>query len=72
MRDVVKALRVFVMWLQNGMYEYSYFPITVKEDMKESSAWDNYVNEARIKGMITNLPVEHLGRYFNGLARPQK
>ena len=44
MKNVVKALCTFVEWLKNGMYQYSSFPFTVKEDVKKST-WEEYIKE---------------------------
>ena len=33
MEDIMKALRTFVMWLQEGMYDFSSFPLTLKDDV---------------------------------------
>ena len=33
MIEIMKALQTFVIWLQEGMYDFSSLPVTLKEDL---------------------------------------
>ena len=33
MKDIMKALHVFVGWLEDGMYDFSSFPLVLKKDL---------------------------------------
>ena len=35
MIEIMKALKTFVIWLQEGMYDFSSFPVTLKEDLND-------------------------------------
>ena len=36
MIEIMKALQTFVIWLQEGMYDFSSLPVTLKEDLRDS------------------------------------
>ena len=36
MIEIMKALQTFVIWLQEGMYDFSSLPVTLKEDLSDS------------------------------------
>ena len=33
MIEIMKALQTFIIWLQEGMYDFSSLPVTLKEDL---------------------------------------
>ena len=35
MIEIMKALQTFVIWLQEGMYDFSSLPVTLKEDLRD-------------------------------------
>ena len=35
MIEIMKALQTFVIWLQEGMYDFSSLPVTLKEDLHD-------------------------------------
>ena len=35
MIEIMKALQTFVIWLQEGMYDFSSLPVTLKEELSD-------------------------------------
>ena len=61
MIEIMKALQTFVIWLQEGMYDFSSLPVTLKEDLHDCHIQE--LNQATAvavsegNGIITNNAV---------------
>ena len=50
----MKALNTFVMWLQDGMYDFSSFPLVLKDDLgtEHEEMLKKIREEANAKGIV--------------------
>ena len=62
MKDIMKALHVFVMWLQEGVYDFSSFPLVVKDDLDEKhlEALKKIHDQAKAEGLEMILLYNYL------------